>query len=281
MYDKLLLIIICFILFSIIYLIYITRQTTELNTESFTIGDNITKYNTLMTNLYSLDDNIIGETTNVNTFTQANPIYDPNVSKTNYTKVSNYIDFLKSNTADAQFLIDQAVKDKRISEMNIDLDDIIKLDSVYNTISTAPPIKASIKNPYSGVSLNLEPVADENLVYLNGKCLSYQGTAKYVLANCDASDATQKFKTSQIDTIDKYNSVIPPNLAKLQLKANIPADVDNFSQISGFYVVQPPPIGTATTTTECLTVSNSNISIEPCGQSLYQRWNASSNIVSC
>jgi hypothetical protein len=278
MYEKLLVIIICFILISIIYLIYITRQTTELNTESFTIEDNMTKYNTLMTNLYSLDNNIIGATSNVNTFTQANPIYDPNISKANYTKVSNYIDFLKSTTTDAQFLIDQAVKDTRISEMNADLTSI-QGDAVYKTTFTTPPIKTSIKNPYSGVSLNLEPLGATNLVYLNGKCLSYQGTAKYVLADCDASDSTQKFKTSQINTIANYNSVIPTNLANLRLDST--NDLANFSQMSGFHVVQPPPIGTATTSTECLTVSNNNISIEPCGQSLYQRWNASSNIVSC
>lgn len=278
MYDKILVIIICFILFSIIYLIYITRKTTELNTESFTIIDNMDKYNTLMTNLYSLDNSITNETDNVNTFIQANPIYDPNVSKTNYTKVSNYIDFLKSNTSDAQFLIDQAVKEKRISLMNADLTDIEK-DTIYSTTSTDPPIKASIKNPYSGVSLNLEPVNDKNLVYLNGKCLSYNGSTDYVLADCDASDDKQKFTTSQINTIANYNSVIPQNLANLRLS---PDDLANFSQMAGFYVVQPPlPVGATDISKECLTVSNSNISIEPCGQSLYQRWNASSNIVSC
>ena len=282
MYDKILVIIICFILVSIIYLIYITRKTTELNTESFTIGDNMTKYNTLMNNLYSLDNSITNATDNVNTFTQANPIYDPNVSKTNYTKVSNYIDFLKSNTSDAQFLIDQAVKDKRISLMDADLADIEK-DTIYSTTSTDPLIKASIKNPYSGVSLNLEPADDKNLVYLNGKCLSYNGTANYVLADCDASDAKQKFTTSQINTIANYNSVIPQNLANLRLDYSS-GNVANLSQMAGFYVVQPPlPVGSTATdiSKECLTVSNSNISIEPCGQSLYQRWNASSNIVSC
>lgn len=269
---------ICIIIITI-YIIYQTyndhplRLTKPLSTiEPFNLQSNYDNYDALMAKLNELYTNINNISVDTTNFIKSHPIYDSNITTTNYNNIADYQKTLQSKTADAQFFIDQAVKEKRIALLREELDRIASEPKLPQLVNNKP--KLSIKNPYAGVNLNLEPTTPDNnnsLIYLNGKCMSYNANRDYVLKDCNNNDASQKFKATQINFVDDYNSTIDDS------KSNFRITGDQFEPIAGFYAVQP----SINNNKDCLTIANNNITIEPCNLSLYQRWNASNNKVTC
>lgn len=269
---------ICIIIVTI-YIIYQTyndhplRLTTPLSTiEPFDLQSNYTNYDTLITKLNQLYTNVNNISVETQNFINAHPVYDSSISTTNYNNIEDYQKTLQSKTADAQFFIDQAVKEKRIAILGEELDRLANDSNLPQIINNTP--KLSIKNPYAGVNLNLEPIPNDNnnsLIYLNGKCMSYNTSGDYSLKDCDINDPLQKFKTTQINFVEEYNSIINDSQANFRITGDI------FEPIAGFSAVQP----SNSNNKDCLTIANNNVTIEPCNLSLYQRWNASNNKVTC
>jgi hypothetical protein len=238
-------------------------------TESFTIESNYDNYNALMDKLNLLDNNLKNASVQVSNFMKTHPIYDSKISTANYNNIKDYQNVLTTKTADAQFFIDEAIKEKQIALLREELDRITSDSNLPQLKSNTT--KYSIKNPYAGVNLNLEPSSNNvgnSLIYVNGKCMTYNNTGDYNLADCSLNDSKQLFKTNQINFVEDYNSRIADS--------NFKITGDQFAPIIGFYTVQP-----SSNDKECLTISNGNLSIEPCNLTLYQRWNTSTNKMTC
>jgi hypothetical protein len=274
MYEKIILTVNLIFIIILIYLIgntyydhplYDTNKTLE----SFTLQDNLDNYNTLMNKLNQLSTNINNATETATNYVEKHPIYDPLVSVTKYNDIASYNSFLKSKSAAAQFFVDQAIKEKRMQLLREEIDRL-KLNPALPQISQNND-KYSIKNPYSGINLNVEPVnANKSLIYLNGKCMTYNDSGDYSLNNCNLADTSQHFNLNKILTVDDYNLAIDDSQSNFRITS------DQFAPISGFTAVQP-----LNNNKECLTIINKNITIEPCNMTNLQRWNPSNNKLSC
>lgn len=276
MYENILFVASIAIIIIVIYIIVKTYQdhplrlTTPLHTtEAFTIETNYDNYNDLMQKLMLLNNNLNNANVQVSNFMKTHPLYDSNISNTNYNNIKDYQNVLMSKTADAQFFVDQAIKEKNIALLREELDRISS-DSNLPQLKN-DTTKYSIKNPYVGLNLNLEPSTTDpgkSLVYANGKCLRYNATGDYTLADCSFNDTKQLFTTNQINFVDDYNAMIADS--------NFKITSDQFAPVAGFYAVQP-----SSNNKECLTITKGDLSIEPCNLSLYQRWNTSANKMTC
>jgi hypothetical protein len=276
-YNKIILIVNFIIILVIIYIIYNTYNNHPLHSsssilESFTLESNAANYDTLISKLNQLNDNINSSKTDASEFVKAHPIYDPIVSMNVYNDINSYENMIKTKADDAKFFIDQIIKDKRLNLLNEELNSIAN-----NPTLPTPSVnsnKYSIKNPFAGVNLNLEPASSSDpslsLIYLNGKCLKYDATGKYSLNDCNLNDTAQQFKLNKINTVAAYNSAIDESQSNFRITNS------QLAQIAGFYAVQP-----ASNNKECLTLKSNDITVEPCNMTNLQRWNASNNKMSC
>jgi len=283
MYDKVILILIMILIVCILMSLYYTYQhhplrittpnpTTKLETfitvqESQSNYDN---YLNLMNQLNQLDTNIINTSAVAAEFIKNNPVYDPSISYNNYKNITDYMNSFNDKTADAQFYIDQVVKEQKLLMLEKQLEDLSNNPNLA-TFSPDSNMLSSIKNPYTGANLNMEPVGNKNLVYINGKCLSFDGAAEYSLKDCRSDDPTQLFNTSIISNYNDYNSTIPDSLSQFRLE-----NADELDNLSAFAVVSP-----STDKTSCLTINSGNITVEPCNLSVFQRWNTSNKQLPC
>jgi hypothetical protein len=270
---------------------YSYSKNLNLNTiEKFdVVSDNYTTYLEVMNDLNKLTTNISTVNNAASQFLTNNPIYNPNFSMTNASMTQSYIDSLSPNDSDAQFYVDQIIKEKQLEIIRQGIQNNLALIPSPSSVPGMPgnDIFGSIKNPQTGTNLNIEKIdprtstSNDNkyAVYLNGKCLSYDvpndPKTRYTLQDCRKDDTKQQFNLNNIKTINEYNNIIPNGISSYKMINN-----GSSSSINSFYVVNPiknNEIGDR----ECLGIKNGNITIEPCNLTTYQRFNANARNLKC
>lgn len=245
--------------FTIIYMLFNGHNSLYPSIESF---------NTALDVMNTLDTQIQSDTTAATNFKM---LFDPQNAKTNYGRLNSDIAELKALTPDFQFYMDQVITNKKISDLNTQINNLRPA-----AVSSVTPNVLSIKNPSSGLGLNIANSSDGNvLIYANGQCLKYNGSASYELADCNMSDTRQNFRLTTIANTTDYNNTISNNSYRLTS--------DNaFDTLSAFDVVLPPQQTGTNNPKECLSVANGgNLVIKPCTLLLDQRWNPMSKKLSC
>lgn len=133
------------------------------------------------------------------------------------------------------------------------------LDS-ENQVSNVIKQIISVQN---GLKLTVLPVANSRyIVLMNDKCLSTNGVNRYQLDTCKHNDVKQHFHIIPIYTKQEYMK----HLKVYQKDTNVSYP---------FYLVS------SVSNDNCLTNNNNNITIEPCGDDVRQRWNISNDLIVC
>jgi len=250
-----------------VVILWIISIIMRRNTESFSSA--ATNYDILMASMSDLKASTGAAVVESETLAK-DPIYDPNITTTDANTIFSHIRDLDTKKDNTRIYIDEEIIQDKIQELSDELDVL-----GASAAPTLPPSQhTSIKNPFTGISLNMESLAADpnaNVVYLNGKCMSYTSTGNYDLKDCNFSDTTQIFTPTKISTIAEYNAALPPSTpANLFLDPNAP-----LATIPSFHIVRP-----ASNSGECLTISNdangknikkTNVSIKPCTMSATQQ----------
>ena len=284
------LILVCIII-GIINYSYSHKQNKNNNTiEGFdVVSDNYATYLEVMNDLNQLTTNISTVNNATSQFITNNPIYNPNIALTNASTTNSYIDSLSPNDSDAQFYVDQIIKEKQLEIIRQGIKNNLALIPSPSSVPGMPgnDIFRSIKNPQTGINLNIEKIdprtstTNDNryAVYLNGKCLSYDvpndPKIRYTLQDCRKDDTKQQFNLNNIKTINEYNNIIPNGLSSYKMINN-----ENSSSINSFYAVNPIK-NNENGDRECLGIKNGNLTIEPCNLTTYQRFNANTRNLKC
>lgn len=263
-------------------------RTTNTTIESFDINDNYNTYSTVINNLNQLKQNIDNVSSSTSKFIMNNPISNPEISTNEALITLGYIKNLKEYDADAQFYVDQIIKEKKLELLRRDINNSL---SLIPKPSLIPGMKneniyGSIKNPLTGTNLNIDKINPTNndskyVVYINGKCLSYDVPSdpinRYSLQDCRKDNVKQQFNLNNIQSINDYNNIISNSLSSYKMNNNTSSENDN---INSFYVVNPIENNEGGNK-ECLGIKNGDITIEPCNLTTYQRFNANARTLKC
>ncbi len=146
----------------------------------------------------------------------------------------------------------KAVQDK-ISGFRSLLDNETRIANVIKQI-------ISIQN---GLKLTVLPVANNRyIVLMNDKCLSTNEVNRYTLETCKHNDIKQHFYVIPVYTKTEYQKYL-----------KVPQKDTNVTY--PFYLVS------SVSNDNCLTNNNNNITIEPCGDDVRQRWKISDDLLVC
>ena len=124
----------------------------------------------------------------------------------------------------------------------------------------------SLKSIDSGTVLRLKDIGDDKkLVLLNNGCLAFSkvkrgGKDDYGYIPCNHIDKEQQFRITKINNLDEYNDLLAQNIQPL-----IPDTHTNI--IYPFYILQP------IASEKCVTIKNDGLSIEPCSEENFIRFN--------
>lgn len=193
--------------------------------------------------------------------------------------ISNLIDDVYNNKYDYIFNSKQDMQDYRLNLIDEGINKSIDKMNIDNLEKEDNNKVKMISNPSSGLNLNIHRVKydkESNLypnndnryvVYVNGKCLSYDENTKYGLEQCMANKTEQQFNIRNIKTLDDYNNTIKDKKYTLQNESSIPLP---------FHILSP-----VNNNQDCLNIDVNDLSIEECNLGPYQRWNTSTKMGSC
>lgn len=124
----------------------------------------------------------------------------------------------------------------------------------------------SLKSLESGEVIRLQDIGNEKkLVLLNNGCLAFSknkmgGKDDYGYIPCNHLDKEQHFQIRKINNLDEYNDLLTHNIQPL-----IPETMANIQY--PFYILQP------VVSTKCVNMKKDGLSIEPCSDDNYIRFN--------
>lgn len=202
-----------------------------------------------------------------------------------HNKIMNEINN-KENLTDMKFNISQYVQDSKINNLEQELANIERMkqiQSVYNIDYNDTNEIKSISNYDNTKSMNvylpedIDPKREElheYMVFGNGKCLEFKkqpdGTKmvnEYKFVDCNRNDDTQLFKIDKIRDIKNFNDKVDNPFYKIKSSEN---------DVFGFHTLSPK-----LHTTQCITLNDDGLTIQPCNLQVEQRFNVSNNISSC
>tara|TARA_B100000575_G_scaffold154027_1_gene122842 strand:+ start:7023 stop:8804 length:1782 start_codon:yes stop_codon:yes gene_type:complete len=181
----------------------------------------------------------------------------------------------KDRDRDIHFNLSQEIQNNKIKQLEIELAQLDKAKTSKLDVS-GKELKA-VKNIKDSSVFNLKGYNDPNdensknhLIFGNGGCLAFNkedSENKYIFTDCDAIKDNQHFKVNYINSLDSHNYHIGKPSKKLF--------TDKFNVLN-YYIVNPKD-----EPSQCLTMNDGSLTIEPCEMSASQRFSTLYNTVPC